>query len=403
MIQGLHVGKTTAQAQTSCHDKTGPVLNLDVVRCTKETIDKMLEKEQKVLDQFNEKVTKAKELVNEPEVKEAAEQIWKHAGNALLKTSEVMLMGTKAVSTLTETAEGLEHFVSRVNKGLSLWSGAQGGAEGTLVTAAHLNPVTSTMAVAYEFYETWHEWLGDVKKIVSTTDQVQELLAQCQRDLEELEFLADRREKICGKGKTDAGEPPVEPTTSPAKSTPPQKQPQTADNPQPATPTPPPEPQGEPSEPPIIADPEFPTQTPRTGGFMIPQECGCDSYKSSTWGSDAGGLKAIGSDLARTQACAQNFEAGIQAFGQDMKKLGEAVTQAQTAFSLPQKEGLPKLEAAVAVMKTSLGKIREFNKAAESVKPALKGCGESSQKAGDLLMKAPQQEMDKSPGKLEVR
>ena len=409
LIQGLHVGKTTAQAQTSCHDKTGPVLNLDVVRCTKETIDKMLEKEQKVLDRFNEKAKKAQELVAEPGLKEAAEKIWKHAGNALLKASEVVFTGASAVSHLKGAAEFVEHAVSLVNGGLTTWSAVQGNTAAILVTAApFLYPMLAGTGLTYELYHSWHEWLGDVKKIVSTTDQVQELLAQCARDLEELEYLADRREKICGKGKTDQGEPPAEPpaeppTTSPAKTEHPQGQPQAPGEPEPTTPTPPAESQGEPSEPPIIADPEFPTSTPSSGGFILPQECGCNTATGSSWDSSAAGLKAMSADLARIQGCAQNFENGIKAFGQDMKQLNEAMTQAQQAVRLSQQEGVPKLEAAVIVMKASVGKIQEFSKAAESVKPALKGCEEASRKAGDLLMKAPQQEMDKRPRSLEVR
>ena len=402
LIQGLHVGKTTAQAQTSCHDKTGPVLNLDVVRCTKETIDKMLEKEQKIQDQMTELMQNFQDLLSEPELKEANEKILQHAGNALLKSAEVGFAAAGAVTHLSEAAEVLDKLVSAVNVGTTSWSALQGNSEAILVTAApYLIPVGGAMlALEYELYEAWHELTRDMTKIDSAAREGYELLAQWDRLREEFKYQVDRREKICGKGKKSEGDPPA---TTPAKPTPPQKQPQTSGDPQPATPTQPSEPQRNLSEPSTIADPEFPTQAPRSGGFMIPQECGCNANKNSAWGSDVGGLKAVSADLARTKGCAQNFETGIQTFGQDMHKLSEAITQAQTAFGLSQNEGLPKLEAAIAVMKTSTGKIQEFSKNAASVKPAFNGCGEAFQKAGDLLMKAPQPQMEKNSGTLEAR
>ena len=120
-----------------------------------------------------------------------------------------------------------------------------------------LNPVTSGMAVEHEIYEAWHEWIGDLAKITSTVDQINSLLQQCERDREELEYLADRREKICGKRKTGAGDDP--PAPSPAKSTPPQKQPQTANDPQSTT--------------------SPPAQPSSSCGFMMPKECGCSSSR----------------------------------------------------------------------------------------------------------------------------
>ena len=129
----------------------------------------------------------------------------------------------------------------------------------------------------------------------------------------------------------------------------------------------------------------------------MPKECGCDAYASGSWGSDAAGLMAVGNDLGRTQGCGKNFEASIQAYGQDLKKLGDAVTQVQQALGLSQKEGLPKLVAAVTVMKTSAAKIQEFGKGAESAKTALKGCPDTFKKAGELLLNAPEQEKSKLP------
>ncbi len=268
LIQGLRVGRTTTQAQTQCREKTGPVVNLEVVRCTQETIDKMLEKEQEVLDRFNEKAREAQEIVTEPELKEVEEQIWKHTGNALLKASEVVLTGASLAGHVAHAVHTLEHAVSMVNTGISGWSALQGNAEAMVATAALLNPLTSAMAVEYEVYEAWHEWLGDLAKINSTTDKVNELTQQCERDLEELDYLADRREKICGKGTTDTE---TLPSTSPSTSTDPPQQPQNAEDQQPAPESPstaeqPPDSPGETPEPPIIGDPSFRPNPHRAAG-----------------------------------------------------------------------------------------------------------------------------------------
>jgi len=402
LIQGLRIGRTTAQAQTQCREKTGAAIHIEVVRCTKETIDKMMEKEQKVLDRFNEKARKARELVSHPEVKKAADQIWKHGGEAVLKTADVILSGATAAGEASHAVHTLEKIVSVSDAVPTAFNASQGSLEAVMLTGSLLNPATKAMATAYEFTKSWHEWMSDVKKIVSTTDEVQEILAKCERDREELEFLADKRKKICGQGPTDTDNPPA---TTPSKSTPPKNPEQTADenatapSEQPSDTQPEP---SEPSEPPIISDPEPPAQPSRGGGFIMPKECGCGSYASSAWDSNATGLKVMGADLARTEKCAEPFEASLQAYNQDLKTLGDAANQAQQALSLPPQEGLPKLKAAMGEMKKSVENIQAFGKSVESVKTALGGCEETFKKAGELVIKAPEQEQN-AIMKLEVK
>jgi hypothetical protein len=295
----------------------------------------------------------------------------------------------------------LEKIVSVSDAVPTAFKASQGSMEAVMLTGALLNPVSKAMATAYEFTKSWHEWMSDVKKIVSTTDEVQELLAKCERDREELEFLADKREKICGQRPTDTDNAP---TSTPSKSTPPKKPEQTADekatapSEQPSDTQPEPSESSEssepskPSEPPIISDPEPPAQPSRGGGFIMPKECGCGSYVSSAWDSNAKGLKVMGADLARTEKCAEPFEASLQAYNQDLKTLGDAANQVQQALNLPPQEGLPKLKAAVGEMKKSVENIQAFGKSVESVKTALSGCEESFKKAGELVIKAPEQE-----------
>ncbi len=126
---------------------------------------------------------------------------------------------------------------------------------------------------------------------------------------------------------------------------------------------------------------------------MIPPECGCDSYAGSAWGNNAAGLQAIGTDLGRTKKCGDTFAERIQSYGEDLKKLGETVAETEKTLGLSEKEGLPKLVAAVAEMKTSVPKIQAFGKAAESVKPALNGCEKPFQQASDMLSTAPPKEI----------
>jgi hypothetical protein len=134
----------------------------------------------------------------------------------------------------------------------------------------------------------------------------------------------------------------------------------------------------------------------------MPKECGCGSYASSAWDSNATGLKVMGTDLARTEKCAEPFEASLQAYNQDLKTLGDAANQAQQALNLPPQEGLPKLKAAMGEMKKSVENIQAFGKSVESVKTALGGCEETFKKAGELVIKAPEQEQN-AIMKLEVK
>jgi hypothetical protein len=395
VLQGVHEGKTTVQGTTQCGGPTGPTVTLEVVRCTDQTINKMLEKEKRLEDRLKMNIRKAQELTADPDLKKAEKEVVRDTADAWLKASEVVLAGAGLVTKLDHAAHALEHAVSGVNAGISGWSGLQGNSEAMIATAALLNPLTSTMAVEYEVYHSWHKWIEDLKKIGSTVDEVSDLADQYARDYEELQYQIDRREKICGKWPRV---PSGSSSTSPPASTPPQNKAHTSDQ-RPSTQTTSSEAQtseaqttktdGKTSDTDVIADPPFEPPPSQSGGFIIPQECGCGSDKTGRWGSNAVGLGAMSGDLARTTGCGEKFEAGVEVFGQDLKVLRTAVVDVQQALGLSKEQGLPRVQAAVPIMKSSIAKIQGFVKSAESVKPGFGSCEETFQKAGTLLSAAP--------------
>ena len=397
LLQGVREGKTTFQGTTQCGGSTGPMVTTEVVRCTDQTINKMLEKEKRIEDRFKTNLGKAQELTTDPELKKTENEVVKDTADAWLKASEVVLAGASLVGKLDHAAHTLEQAVSMVNTGISGWSALQGNSEAMLATAALLNPLTSTMAVEFEVYHSWHKWIEDLKKIGSTVDQVSDLADQCARDYEELQYQIDRREKICGKGsQATSGSP----STSTTESTPPKSKARTSDK-KPPTQTTSSEAQtseaqttktdGKTSDTDVIWDPPFEPPQSQSGGFIIPQECGCGSDKTGKWGSNAAGLGAMSGDLGRTMGCGKKFEAGVGVFGQDLEILRTAVIDVQQALGLPQEQGLPRVQAAVPIMKSSIAKIQGFGKSAESVQPGFGSCEETFQKAGALLSAAPDQ------------
>jgi len=394
LIQGVRVGKTTAQAQTACKLKTGPEFSIEVVRCTKETREKQFEKEKEAQRKIIEDSEKAREALEGEKLEEAAKKLTEHSVDAFAKLSELLLSLTSGAGH--GKAESLEHGLEAAGKLYTAWKMMQGNTEASAVLLALINPSTKKVAAKYELYESWKEYLHDLDTILSALEKWHEAMQRVARDREELDLLQRRHASICGKKPGD-GEPPPAPTP-PGRTPAPTVTPAPAVTPVPQEPTPappvptavPPKPTGvPPGATPPRGPPPQPTAPPATAGGMPYLACGCQPYTTSAWTISVAGVTAVGADLTKTQPCAKEFAGRVETLGNDLQSFGDAFTQAQQAAGLPREAGLAKLGSAIEVMKKSLSGITAFGKDAETLKSSLGGCEGSFRKAGDLIMKAP--------------
>lgn len=391
LIQGVRVGKTTAQAQTACKQKTGPEFAIEVVRCTKETRERQFEKEKEAVKRVLEDAEKAREALEGENLEEAAKKLPEHTADAFAKLSELLLSLTSGAGH--GTAESLEHGLEAAGKLYTAWKMMQGNTEASAILLALINPSTEKVAAKVELYESWKEYLHDLDTILSALDKWNEAMQRMARHQEDLDLLQRRHESICGK-KPGEGEPPPPPT-------PPGRTPAPTVTPVPPGPTPapqeptpvppvptavPPKPTGVPPGPtPRQVPPSQPTAPPSTTGGFPYLACGCQTYTTSAWTKSAPGLTAVGTDLSKTQSCAKQFAGRVETLGKDLQSFGDAFTQAQQAAGLPREQGLIELGSAIDTMKTSLSGISSFGKDAGTVKSSLGGCGGTTNTVGAII------------------
>jgi hypothetical protein len=390
LLQGVHEGKTTLQGATKCGGGTGPVVTVTVVRCSKETLDRMREKEKTVEERLKEGLRKADELVNEKELMESEAEVWKHGVGALAQTAEVVTAGAGLFTHLGKAGEMLEHGLTALNTGMESWESLQRGLDSAMGDAM-LSAFSSGYAAAYRLAHAWALYGQDLVRIGVTADQLSDLAANNAKDIRELDDLQKRRKSICD----DSGTATPPTTPEPGKQSPPsQRKPPTSagktkpPSEHPADQPPSQPPGGEPqTEPPITADPPFSPPSSSTGGFMIPKGCDCSSTNAGQWDNTAPGFKAIGIGLAANANCAQSFQSQVDSYGAELEHVLGTLTTAREAATLSKEQGAPKLQAAFLDLKVSRTKIGQFLDVAKGVSSSVNQCGYTLRMAGEIVNK----------------
>jgi hypothetical protein len=385
LLQGVHEGKTTIQGTTQCSGGTGPVVTVKVVRCSKETLERMHEKEKIVEERLKEGLQEAQELVNEKELKEAEGEVWKHGAGALAQTAEVITAGAGLFSHLGQAGEALERMLTAANAGLEGWESIQQGLDGAMKDTM-MSAFSGGYAAAYRLAHAWELYGKDLVRIGITSDRLSDLAERNAKGIRELDDLQKRRKSVCGDSETVPPTQPTEPGKQPPK--PPSKPPQTRGQSKPPSEQPVDQPSSQPSadEPP--AEPPVPpttTPTTRTGGFMMPQGCDCSSTDTGQWNNTAAGFKAMGAGLKASANCAQTFQQQADGYTAELAFVFNTLTTVKAAAALSKEQGVPKLKAALANLKSSQTKIGQFSQVAKGVSASVGQCSSAQTKAGEII------------------
>jgi hypothetical protein len=401
LLKGISEGSTTAQAETRCGAATGPVIALTVVRCTKETQERVREfnerlakSEKEILDGLGEAVKKAQSLRNDPKYADALNSIKGNAVNAATSIAEALLLSQKY-------GAGLSHAGHSVEKALTVYNVGRSAVKGTVFNDQiqealgfmGVLPGLNVVAALIEEGIYFNKFVGNASQIAGTEDELAELINQTDFDVKKLYELFQKHKRFCEANPAAPRQPPPQP---PAKSTdPPPRPPKAGSGPKPpATDAPTGDSGdgstgggGDESRPPFEPPPPQPdAPPPSTGGFVI-EDCGCSSYRTAAWGINVSGLQAVGSDLRRTQSCGKSFSGTTDVTRKAVEGLSTVPDRLTQAAAMPEAQAVPALQSILADMKAGSAKLEQFGREAATVKSSLDSCGQQPQQAGELVSK----------------
>jgi hypothetical protein len=420
-IQGNREGSTTAQAQTSCGVKTGPVLKLEVVRCSRETVEKLRQELRMLQSRLASGRSQMAELTGNDEFNRADREGPQDIEDLAKSTAELIsaAMGAASKVKIGMDAAGKARTAVSVSKGAeradSLWGMlnaandmATGLASGDMdkvsgatfdATVQLLNlAAVGLVKTAYSAMSAASKVGQDLGTMFGTADRIRELEEATQGTLKELEDAERRLYKVCGaKSGSPSKEPPAEPPAKPAaaaKSEPSAKSASTTAEPtQPQT-EPPAEPPGE--EPPSSGageqPPDNPPGKPGGGGSTgLALKCGCDGWKYKSWGSSGAGLIKLSQDLQLAAHCTEEFQSeALAGIKDDLNRLQEALKELAGARSLASQQMQTRARGFLERTQGMSTRLEGFFKKTEEYRSFLEGCGRNTKEAADILRKSPE-------------
>jgi len=411
LIQGLREGTTTAQAQTVCGEKTGPILKLDVVRCDEKTVQKLREEQRMIKARLDSNRRITSELTGDEEFDRAAREVEDDTWDAAKSTAELI--------SVTMGVAGKAGKAVQVSKGAekadSIWglfntmnTFATGMAEGDMgkVSDAALDATIQVLDLtlagaartAYAAGSAARKLARDLGTLGGTADRLKELEDQRKLTDKELEDVDRRLYKVCGEKGSPKTEPPTPQPGPPAKPGPAPQPPPTS-KPTPSKPGPPQaqsqppaapgggkaptEPGGDKPQPPVP-----PPTPPARGAGGLPMDCACNQWNRTTWGSRSTGLVRLAADLRGTGPCLETFQSGLLAgFQKDVDLLSSALKDLARAPALPQPEMRAKSSEFLTKTDGLQARFEKFAGEAALFHSSLEGCGQGGKQAGELIRK----------------
>jgi TolA-binding protein len=90
-IQPTKMGRTTMQAQTLCGTPLGPVVDIEIVRCSDEVQKKLKDQQQQLKSQIDQLVKRITQLTGSDEFQEASKEIAQATKDIAIKTGETII------------------------------------------------------------------------------------------------------------------------------------------------------------------------------------------------------------------------------------------------------------------------------------------------------------------------
>jgi hypothetical protein len=374
-LQGLQVGTTTLQAKTNCGEKTGPEVEVEVVKCDEETIKTLERMREAATENLIEASEKMQKDASSEEFQEARDELVKSTEELLLKSGLTILSSGHvhgSAETAIEIAEAAESAIELMG---SADSKQFAGTAMLTILKALGTSITKAAAGAVGVHEAakkFGEIVGEILKHEDVMEADSKNFEQAYRNLERIA----QRQQFCKGEKTEKPkkeEPKPEPKSEPTKPKPPTK-------PDPKTGEPPtlePQPDDPASDDEVFVDPEPPTIPPVLVGLPYePESCGCSSGSKVT--NNSKGFAEIGKGVKNLGNCVDKFQntslTDYQNALQEMTQLTDSLTSelaSDTAgFAVKAKESQSRFGSLVS-------RVKSYDKAGNEFLKTMDKCPQS--------------------------
>lgn len=399
LLQGVREGSTTAQAQTKCGEKTGPVITLRVARCDPEMIANLHKRYDEVRKKLGESASRANKAITSEKYIESSDAIKGDIIDVGLQVIDVAAAGAAGLQSATEAVHVADKVIAG---GVAGWDDYHSGVKATLIKTAVIAAIPLGGFSLVSTYEKVHA----VAKLVEHTGVLLDADERIEREQpiqdgysQELKQIDKLIEKC--KEESKGGQPPAkEPTTPKPKVEPPTGkkggdkpapgEPTTPTQPgEPSTPTEPGEPGGgetpTPTEPPVVEPPEPPAKPGGGGAAGLPIDCGCKDASTATWRSEKTGLAAIAASLSLLQACSENYADALKSFQADSAGIAQTVSTIEGALEIPGEKGFEQFRAALPGLEAAGKSWKGLSKAATEFSNTLQGCDKKMPEAAEII------------------
>lgn len=314
-IQAAEPGKTTLEARDNCGNTTGPVVEVEVVNCDRETVEALERMKPAAIENLKAAAENLQKVTGSKEFEKARDDLVASTWELLAKAGLTIISSgkgpTKAISAVTKITE-----LATAASEMMATYGTDKFEENIVKTAFdQLGQETMSAAVGtVEVQESAARFADNAGKIIYYEEAVKsakENWDKAARDLKRIEQLQlNCRGDKTGPQKKE--EPKVDQTPKPPDPTPP-ADPKPPVNPKPKTDPPPSQktPTGDP-KPPVPEDeepprsPPPPTSEPRQVELPFsPEECGCDKSKSISVNS--AGFSTLMAGVQNIGDCVEKF------------------------------------------------------------------------------------------------
>jgi len=393
LIQGKSDGTTSAQAQTKCGEKTGPVITITVAGCDPESVARLREKYKETQSKLNESISRVHKVLTSDKFNKASSDIKDAIIDAAVDAADIATAGAAKVGAVKTIADV-------ISLGARGWTTYRDGANTTIIktAAVALFPGVGLAAVVtYEKINTWGTLIKHIDALIDADERIaQEVPIQkgLTKELEQIDRLIEKCKQEGGGGPPPPKEPP-KPKPEPKPEPPGKKEPRPGDPepPPPGEPPAPPEPVEPPSdkgEPRPPKPPEDPPP-PKNGGAGIaglPIECGCKDASIASWRSEKTGLASIAASLGLLKGCAESYAEAMRSFLADTVSIAETARGIEAAVEIPGERGFEVLSDAAAGLSAVQQTYEKLTKAAEEFRNTIEGCDEKMPVAVELIRKA---------------
>lgn len=426
-LQGIKTGQTTLQAKTKCGTATGPAVDVEVVNCDDETIDRLEKMKKAAIENL---VAAAKDLqsaAGSKEFEKARDELVSSYVELLAKIGLTITTQGKTTGIVTKVEKGKEVISEVIPRAAQVAD--YGSAFAELVGSSNLeefagNVAKPTSGEAFEravklkfgevteglygkslgaiiglaeVYQATDKFYNNVGQLVHHEDMIEKFQKNLELRDNELKVIRSRQQ-FCGKkqAKTNNDDIPL----ADLKPLPGEKAPKQEPSPK----TEPPkveQPQSKESgtKPPSTKDDvkvetEPPKNPPRQVGLPYePDDCGCNQSKSLT--VSAADFSTISAGIQNLSKCAKDFQTAslsdyklaLQELSTLTESLNKLLATDAAAFLVKAKESKPKLDSLVA-------RIRAYDKAGNTFLKSTEKCPDNISTSMDIFKSVEQVTID---------